>query len=255
MHTLIDAHYLAWTLPEMGRYAESRDLDEDILDRRRRVLGHDHPDTLQSANSLAVDLRMLGEVRSARDLDQDTLVRYRRLLGQDHPAPCVPRASWLPICACWGMCRPRGTWTKTPLPAAAASWARTTPTPSTPPTTWPSTYANWTRQLVAREALTTCMRDPHCKDLFDSSTVLSRLRHRCDGSGHYARLRLWAVGGFPRGTVCGTARRIMPAQRAPPVRLPAPSVQLVRTMHEAVLLVNGRPAVRIRSLAPSSAGV
>jgi hypothetical protein len=29
----------------MGRYAEARDLDQDTLDRRRRVLGENHPDT------------------------------------------------------------------------------------------------------------------------------------------------------------------------------------------------------------------
>ena len=63
----------------------ARDLDQDTLDRRRRVLGEDHPDTLASANNLAVDLRELGEVQAARDLDQDTLDRCRRVLGEDHP--------------------------------------------------------------------------------------------------------------------------------------------------------------------------
>ena len=39
----------------------ARDLDQDTLDRRRRVLGEDHPSTLVSANNLALDLRALGE--------------------------------------------------------------------------------------------------------------------------------------------------------------------------------------------------
>ena len=39
----------------------ARDLDRDILARRRRVLGEDHPDTLNSASDLAADLRALGE--------------------------------------------------------------------------------------------------------------------------------------------------------------------------------------------------
>ena len=55
----------------------------DTLERRRRVLGEDHPSTLHSANNLAADLR-LGEVEAARDLDQDTLERRRRVLGEDH---------------------------------------------------------------------------------------------------------------------------------------------------------------------------
>jgi len=69
----------------MGRYAEARDVDQDTLDRERRVLGPDHPDTLADANNLAIDLRALGEVQAARDLDQDTLDRYRRVLGPRPP--------------------------------------------------------------------------------------------------------------------------------------------------------------------------
>jgi hypothetical protein len=36
------------------------DLDQDTLDRKRRVLGEDHPSTLISAKNLARDLRTLG---------------------------------------------------------------------------------------------------------------------------------------------------------------------------------------------------
>ena len=57
-----------------------------------------------------------------------------------------------------------------------------------------------------------------------------------------------------RGTVRGTSHRINPAQRVSSMRLPVPSVQLAPTVHGAVLLVNGRSAVRIRSPAPRSEG-
>ena len=49
------------------------------------MLGHDHPDSLNSAHNLAIDLRALGELQAARDLDHDTLARRRRVLGHDHP--------------------------------------------------------------------------------------------------------------------------------------------------------------------------
>ena len=49
-------HYLAWTLREMGRYAEARDLDQDTLDRARRILGADDSNTLIYATDLATDL-------------------------------------------------------------------------------------------------------------------------------------------------------------------------------------------------------
>jgi hypothetical protein len=63
----------------------ARDLNQDTLNRKRRVLGEDHRSTLTSANNLALDLRKLGEVQAARDLDQDTFDRRRRVLGEDHP--------------------------------------------------------------------------------------------------------------------------------------------------------------------------
>ena len=59
--TLTSANNLAIDLRALGDHQAARELDEDTLARRRRVLGEDHPDTLTSANNLAVDLRALGE--------------------------------------------------------------------------------------------------------------------------------------------------------------------------------------------------
>ncbi|WP_026207945.1 FxSxx-COOH system tetratricopeptide repeat protein, partial [Catelliglobosispora koreensis] len=62
------AHTLAAALSDLGEYERARQLDEDTLARRRRVLGDDHPDTLMSAHNLAVDLSNLGEHERARQL-------------------------------------------------------------------------------------------------------------------------------------------------------------------------------------------
>ena len=64
-------------------------------------------------------------------LDEDTLARRRRDLGEDHP-DTLAAASNLAVSlrAVGGR-----ELTKTPWPAAAASWARTTPTPWPPPAT------------------------------------------------------------------------------------------------------------------------
>ncbi|MGH3672911.1 MAG: tetratricopeptide repeat protein, partial [Pseudonocardiaceae bacterium] len=59
---------------------------EDALDRHRRDLGSDHPQTLSCAHNLASTLRSSGEHERARALDEDTLDRYRRVLGADHPS-------------------------------------------------------------------------------------------------------------------------------------------------------------------------
>jgi tetratricopeptide (TPR) repeat protein len=84
--TLAATNNLAWELYQMGRYVEARDLEEDTLNRLRRILGDNDPNTLNSANNLSA----LGEKPAARDLEQDTLARRRRILGDDHPD--IPRS-------------------------------------------------------------------------------------------------------------------------------------------------------------------
>ena len=68
--TLASANDLALNLRGLGEYQRARQLDEDTLTRRRRVLGEDHPDTLASASNLAADLRALGEHERARQLEE-----------------------------------------------------------------------------------------------------------------------------------------------------------------------------------------
>jgi hypothetical protein len=45
----------------LGEVEAARELNEDTLARRRRVLGEDLPDTLASASILATDLRQTRE--------------------------------------------------------------------------------------------------------------------------------------------------------------------------------------------------
>ena len=78
-HTLKAANTLARALGHLGRHREARELDEDTLTRRRRILGADHPATLISANNLAVDLRDLGDPAGSPRT------------GRRHPHPEIPR--------------------------------------------------------------------------------------------------------------------------------------------------------------------
>ena len=66
-NTLTSANNLAADLRNLGEHQAARELDEDTLARRRRVLGDDHPDTLTSASNLAADLRDLGEAGDEPD--------------------------------------------------------------------------------------------------------------------------------------------------------------------------------------------
>ena len=82
---MTSADNLAMILGRVGEHQAARELAEDTLARRRRVLGEDHPDTLTSAFILAGELSELGEYQAARELAEDILARRRRVLGEDHP--------------------------------------------------------------------------------------------------------------------------------------------------------------------------
>jgi hypothetical protein len=66
-----------------GRAATA--LAQGIYDRDRRLLGHDHHDTLLSAHHLATALHEQKDYQAARTLYEDLLARRRRILGDDHP--------------------------------------------------------------------------------------------------------------------------------------------------------------------------
>jgi hypothetical protein len=74
---------LAYVYQRLGDYETSRRLNEESLERCRRVRGPDHPATLKAATDLATDLYAVGELSKARRLNADTLQRSRHVLGED----------------------------------------------------------------------------------------------------------------------------------------------------------------------------
>jgi hypothetical protein len=52
----------------MGDHRRARELDEDTLTRRRRILGDRHPGTLANARALAEHLRALGDPQGSAAL-------------------------------------------------------------------------------------------------------------------------------------------------------------------------------------------
>ncbi|WP_160161703.1 tetratricopeptide repeat protein, partial [Embleya hyalina] len=58
-----------------------------------RVLGEDHPDTLNSRNNLAGAYRAAGDVDRAIELYERTLEDSVRVLGQDHPHTLISRSN------------------------------------------------------------------------------------------------------------------------------------------------------------------
>ncbi|MDH6119333.1 tetratricopeptide (TPR) repeat protein [Kitasatospora sp. GAS204A] len=76
---------LANVMRTQGQYALAQQLDQDTLERQKRVLGEHHPYTLRTASSLAADLRTVGDFHQALALDRETLQRLREQLGEDNP--------------------------------------------------------------------------------------------------------------------------------------------------------------------------
>jgi len=60
-----------------GRYAEAADLKKELLEKRRRILGSEHHDTLRLTKSLALAYRELGRDSEAAALE-DTLCETPR---------------------------------------------------------------------------------------------------------------------------------------------------------------------------------
>src|SRR5262249_38897415 len=64
---------------------EALALYEQLLPRRKAVLGSRHPDTLLTMNNLAVALKASGQVDKALPLYQEVLAAQRAKPGADHP--------------------------------------------------------------------------------------------------------------------------------------------------------------------------
>jgi tetratricopeptide (TPR) repeat protein len=78
---------LANILRALGRYEQSRALDEQVLAGQQELLGEAHQHTLQTRNSLAADLRALGQYQEALEYDLATgkLWAEKSGFGEDYP--------------------------------------------------------------------------------------------------------------------------------------------------------------------------
>ena len=76
---------LAATLWNQGDLPGARALQEKVLESRRRVLGEEHPDTLNSMGNLAIMLWQMEERRPALHLMQTAAEGRGRVLGWEHP--------------------------------------------------------------------------------------------------------------------------------------------------------------------------
>jgi len=77
---------LAIAYDGLKKYKEEAALSKEIYERRLRLLGPDHPDTIASMQNLAFVYYRLGQNREAEDLQRRGLEIGRRVQGADHPS-------------------------------------------------------------------------------------------------------------------------------------------------------------------------
>ena len=60
-------------------------MHEEVLAKRRAILGDDHPSTLTSMHNLALTYGEQGKMTEAAKMNEEVLAKYRAILGDDHP--------------------------------------------------------------------------------------------------------------------------------------------------------------------------
>jgi hypothetical protein len=83
---------VSWT-GDAGYAAYGRNHSQVLLQRRERILGPDHPDTLLTRHEVARFTGMAGDAAAARDEFADLLPVTERILGPEHPRTLAARGN------------------------------------------------------------------------------------------------------------------------------------------------------------------
>ncbi len=76
---------LASTYRNQGQWKEAEELDVQVIETRKRVLGEEHPDTLTSMADLASTYRNQGWWKEAEELEVQVMETRKRVLGEEYP--------------------------------------------------------------------------------------------------------------------------------------------------------------------------
>ncbi|KAJ7811658.1 acyl transferase/acyl hydrolase/lysophospholipase [Mycena leptocephala] len=84
---------VCWRSGSSACYQEAEPLESSVLEKRRQLLGADHPDTLRAMANLAVTYHELGRYQEAEPLESIALEKRKQLLGADHPDTLLAMAN------------------------------------------------------------------------------------------------------------------------------------------------------------------
>ena len=73
-------------MTDIGRLAEGHVIEKYVWNKRRRILGEEHPDTISAMNNLASTLGDQGQLDEAAKMKKEVLEKRRRILGEEHPS-------------------------------------------------------------------------------------------------------------------------------------------------------------------------
>jgi tetratricopeptide (TPR) repeat protein len=68
-----------------GRYDEAEELEVQVMQTMKRVLGNEHPETLLNIGNLAATYRNQGRWKEAEELEVQVMQTTKRVLGEEHP--------------------------------------------------------------------------------------------------------------------------------------------------------------------------
>ena len=57
----------------------------EVLEKRQRILGDEHPDTITAIGNLAITLGDQGKLEEAAAMMREVLEKRQRILGNEHP--------------------------------------------------------------------------------------------------------------------------------------------------------------------------
>ena len=80
---------LASTHWSRGLWKEAQELNVQVMELRKSVLGVEHPDTLLSMSNLALTFELQGKLKEAEELCVQVLEVRKRVLGAEHPKTLI----------------------------------------------------------------------------------------------------------------------------------------------------------------------
>jgi len=77
---------VGWCFKVNGKYAEAEQMLRLTLMLKKKVLGEEHPSTLDDMNNLAIVLNRQGKYEEAEQMLRQTLMLTKKMLGEEHPS-------------------------------------------------------------------------------------------------------------------------------------------------------------------------